>query len=138
MLKKRKKRKKSKELLTTEQITIELLSQLMETQEYYTERYTYHLNFHRKNRFIYEILYDVLNDIINSMDNNIYTFKYQIFNEYLFWPQIKFMTKDELKKNISFIHKINQKKYKNIPFGIRLEFIDTEAYRISYIITIDL
>lgn len=129
--------KRTKYTLSTNDITKALLVHLHETSKFYKEQYTYHINYEIKNKFISDVLNDVINEILAKMDNDIYTFKYQIFGEPTFQPSFEFMTKERLKKHMTFTEKINEKDYKNIPFGIRLEFIDTEAFRISYIITIE-
>ena len=61
----------------------------------------------------------------------------KIYGKPTIHPCFEFMTKERLKKHMTFTKKIYEKDYKKIPFGIRLEFIDTEAFRISYIITIE-
>ena len=129
--------KRKKYVLTTNDITKALLVHLHETANFYTEQYTYHLNYKVKNKFISDVLNDVINEIIAKLDNDIYTFKYQLFGEPTIHPSFEFMTKEKLKKQMNFTEKIVEKDYKNIPFGIRLEFIDTEAFRICYIITIE-
>lgn len=129
--------KKKKYTLTNNDITKALLVHLHETSKFYKEQYTYHINYEIKNKFISDVLNDGINEILANLDNNIYTFKYQIYGKPTIHPCFEFMTKERLKKHMTFTKKIYEKDYKKIPFGIRLEFIDTEAFRISYIITIE-
>lgn len=71
--------------------------------------------------------------IINSLDNELYYFKYAIYDQEITSPFFAFLTKKDLNKHIHI------KELKNYPyniFGIRFEFIDTESNRYIYIVTI--
>lgn len=87
----------------------------------------------KRNNFISKILYDNILEIIDKLDNNIYLFKYGIFEKNIVQPFFKFHTKKEL-KNLILLDKFDNYKYNT--FGIRLEFIDTESNRFIYIIII--
>lgn len=131
------KRRKNIDQVTIDDITKSLLTQLYNSSQFYKEQHTYHLNYKKKNKFLSDRLNDIINEILANLDNNIYTFKYQIYGESTLQPSFEFLTRDGLKKNMNFVQNINNNKYTKTPFGIRLDFIDTEAFRISYIIIIE-
>ena len=129
--------RKNKNQVMIDDIIKSLLTQVHDSTQYYKEQHTYHLNYKTKNKFLSDKLNDIINEILAILDNNIYIFKYQIYGESLIQPSFEFLTREGLKKNMNFVQNINNNKYKKTPFGIRLDFIDTEAFRISYIITIE-
>lgn len=121
--------------ITREDISKGLGKHLADTATFYKKTEPSLMCCCKGNHFISDILNNYINDIFSTLENGIYLFKYEIYGKNIVQPYLMFLSKDELRKLTIF--NINENDYKNKIFGIRLDFIDTDANRFSFYIIIE-
>jgi hypothetical protein len=130
--------KNTKNTSQTQKIISALSGAVNDTKDLYRTN-KFHVKKKNKNKnkkFISLILDECISEILENLEDVKFTLKYEIYGELELQPSSSFHKKEDLKEYMFFLKK-KFDDYENDTFGIRLEFIDPDANRYIYIITIE-